>query len=123
MELKTRPRISEAIEHYNAYDRTKGAKKMTKASLGTMVIKGMSDSRQRYYMTMWDNGKELHGMDAQHVERICQATGVDANFLLHNFYFFTKKKVMDKLLKMGIDNNKIFGIKPMKKLQIINHEQ
>lgn len=122
MAKKTRPRIVEAIEHFNSYVKPKDAKRMTKASLGLMVIKGMPPPRQQYYMTMWDNGKELVKMDVQHVERICDKTGVDANFLLDGCDHFITEKIQKKLKKLGIDNNMIFGIKPMKKLQIVSHE-
>ena len=70
-------KIKAAIIHYNDNVRKEGMQKMTQRSLGLIVIPSNGD----FYMSNWSNGRHLGKLRPEHVHKICEATGVDANFL------------------------------------------
>jgi hypothetical protein len=70
-------RIKEAIKHYNDNVKPKEYQKMTQRSLGLFVIPGNGD----FYISNWSNGKHMGKLKPEHIHKICELTGVDANFL------------------------------------------
>jgi len=70
-------RIKSAIIHYNENVREEGMPKMTGKTLGVFVM----EKNGAFYISNWSNGNHLGKLKPEHVEKICGATGVDANFL------------------------------------------
>lgn len=70
-------RIKSAIIHYNENVREEGMPKMTGKTLGIFIM----EKNGATYVSWWGNGKHLGKLKPDHVEKICEATGVDANFL------------------------------------------
>ena len=73
-------RITEAIEHYN--QKTKPETQMTLQTLGCLIIeKDMTHRSKGWYVSQWAGGKSLSAFHPSYVSKICEALGVDANFL------------------------------------------
>lgn len=70
-------RIKDAITHYNENVREEGKPKMTGKVLGALIMQ----SNGEFYVSNWKNGKHLGKLKPEHIHKICEVTGVDANFL------------------------------------------
>ena len=70
-------RIKSAIIHYNENVREEGLPKMTGKVLGALTM----EKNGEFYISNWSNGNHLGKLKPEHVDKICDATGVDANFL------------------------------------------
>lgn len=70
-------RIKSAIIHYNDNVREKDMPKMNQKSLGDLIL----TNNGSFYISNWCNGKHLGKLKPEHIHAICEATGIDANFL------------------------------------------
>jgi len=70
-------RIKEAIKHYNENVKEDGMSKMNGKLLGILTM----ENNGAFYISNWGNGKHLSKLKPEHIIKICEATGVDANFL------------------------------------------
>ncbi len=70
-------RIKSAIIHYNENVRKEGMPKMKGITLGALIM----EKNGEFYVSNWGNGKHLGKLKPEHIEKICQACSVDANFL------------------------------------------
>lgn len=69
--------IKAAIAHYNDNVKDKDIPKMSQRGLGVLVVPENPD----FYISMWTKGLHLGKLQAEEIHKICEATGVDANFL------------------------------------------
>jgi hypothetical protein len=56
---------------------------MTQTDLAEKVIPEKDKNTAGIYLSGWINGKRLSALKPEHVKRICQLTGVDANYLFN----------------------------------------
>ncbi len=70
-------RIKEAIKHFNENVKDEGMPKMNGKVLGALTM----ESNGAFYISNWGNGKHLGKLKPEHIVKMCELTGVDANFL------------------------------------------
>ncbi len=70
-------KIKSAIAHYNDNVKAEGMPKMNGKLLGALIM----EKNGAFYVSNWSNGNHLGKLKPEHVAKICDATGVDANFL------------------------------------------
>lgn len=72
--------IRKAIKYYNEH-REEGTDKMTSSSLAVSVLSDEKESTAKNYLSKWSNGYGLGTLKLIYLRRICEYTGVDANFI------------------------------------------
>ena len=75
-------RIKQAIDFFN-FNRPEGSERMTQESLAEKVLPDKNSKTAGIYMSAWCTGKRLGAFKPKHVVAICEATGVDANYLFN----------------------------------------
>ena len=74
-------KIKAAIQHYNDNVRKDGEPRMTQKSLAKIILPNVEEATGQQYIANWNYGVRMGTFQKEHAEGICEATGVDANFL------------------------------------------
>lgn len=90
-------RLEEAITHLHRQRSQEGKLRLTQAQIAEEIFPDIAASSAAQYLSGLKRGKRMTGLEPRHIARICQITGVSADFLLGLSESITNKTQSDDL--------------------------